>query len=62
MVAETVVTPANLIWPLFVTEGESVEEPVAALPGGFLRLGSSKRWRPPGGTMFPAPEAEGLRA
>ena len=33
MVAETVLTPANLIWPLFVTEGEGVEEPIATLPG-----------------------------
>ena len=31
--AETVVTPADLIWPLFVAEGQGVEEPVAALPG-----------------------------
>ncbi|MEP2236296.1 MAG: porphobilinogen synthase [Alteripontixanthobacter sp.] len=30
---ETVLTPADLIWPLFVTEGSGVEEPVAALPG-----------------------------
>jgi len=30
---ETVLTPANLIWPLFVTEGQGVEEPVTALPG-----------------------------
>ena len=33
MVAETVLTPANLIWPLFVTEGEDIEEPIATLPG-----------------------------
>ena len=33
MVAETVLTPANLIWPLFVTEGQDVEEPIATLPG-----------------------------
>ena len=33
MVAETVLNPANLIWPLFVTEGEGVEEPIATLPG-----------------------------
>jgi porphobilinogen synthase len=33
MVAETVLTPANLIWPLFVTEGDGVEEPIATLPG-----------------------------
>jgi len=30
---ETVLTPANLIWPLFVTAGEGVEEPIASLPG-----------------------------
>lgn len=30
---ETVMTPADLIWPLFVTSGEGVEEPVASLPG-----------------------------
>jgi len=30
--AETVLTPADLIWPLFVTEGAD-EEPVASLPG-----------------------------
>ncbi|MEO0642537.1 MAG: porphobilinogen synthase [Pseudomonadota bacterium] len=30
---ETVLTPADLIWPLFITEGESVEEPIASLPG-----------------------------
>lgn len=30
--AETVLTPANLIWPLFVTEG-AAEEPIASLPG-----------------------------
>lgn len=30
--AETVITPADLIWPLFVTEGTD-EEPIAALPG-----------------------------
>jgi porphobilinogen synthase len=33
MVAETVLTPASLIWPLFVTEGQDVEEPIATLPG-----------------------------
>ena len=30
---ETVLTPADLIWPLFVTDGSGVEEPVASLPG-----------------------------
>jgi len=31
--AETVLTPANLIWPLFVTDGAGEEQPVASLPG-----------------------------
>jgi porphobilinogen synthase len=30
---ETVLTPADLIWPLFVTEGKGVEEPIGSLPG-----------------------------
>ena len=30
---ETLVTPADLIWPLFVTEGSGVEEPIGSLPG-----------------------------
>ena len=30
---ETVLTPANLIWPLFVTEGAGVEDPIGSLPG-----------------------------
>jgi porphobilinogen synthase len=29
----TVLTPADLIWPLFVTEGHGVEEPIGSLPG-----------------------------
>ena len=33
MVAENSLSPANLIWPLFVTEGSGVEEPIATLPG-----------------------------
>jgi porphobilinogen synthase len=34
MVAETSLSPSNLIWPLFVTEGEGlVEAPVTTLPG-----------------------------
>jgi len=33
MVAETVLTPANLIWPLFIAQGEGIEEPIASLPG-----------------------------
>ena len=33
MVAETVLTPSDLIWPLFITDGNGVEEPIATLPG-----------------------------
>ena len=32
MVSETTLSPADLIWPLFITEGEAIEEPIAALP------------------------------
>jgi porphobilinogen synthase len=31
--AETLLTPSDLIWPLFVAEGEGIEEPIASLPG-----------------------------
>jgi porphobilinogen synthase len=31
--AENVLTAADLIWPLFVTDGAGVEEPIATLPG-----------------------------
>ncbi|MEQ1494372.1 MAG: porphobilinogen synthase [Novosphingobium sp.] len=30
---ETILTPADLIWPLFVTSGKAVEEPIGSLPG-----------------------------
>ncbi|HLZ79475.1 MAG TPA: porphobilinogen synthase [Sphingomonas sp.] len=33
MVAENVLTPSDLIWPLFIAEGNGVEEPIATLPG-----------------------------
>jgi porphobilinogen synthase len=33
MVAEHHLAPAHLIWPLFVTEGTGVEEPIGSLPG-----------------------------
>ena len=33
MLAEHQLHPSDLIWPLFVCEGEGTEEPVAALPG-----------------------------
>jgi porphobilinogen synthase len=33
LVAETLLTPADLIWPLFIAEGEGVEEPISSLPG-----------------------------
>jgi porphobilinogen synthase len=33
LVAETSLAPAHLIWPLFVTSGQGVEEPINSLPG-----------------------------
>ena len=30
---EVLITPADLIWPVFVTEGQGVEDPIASLPG-----------------------------
>jgi porphobilinogen synthase len=33
LVAETVLNASDLIWPLFVTEGRGVDEPIATLPG-----------------------------
>ena len=30
---ETLLTPADLIWPLFVTDGTGIEHPIASLPG-----------------------------
>ncbi|HEY0028560.1 MAG TPA: porphobilinogen synthase [Allosphingosinicella sp.] len=47
LVAEHVLTPADLIWPLFVTEGQGVEEPIGTLPGvsrwSVDRLGEKAR-------------------
>lgn len=33
LVAENVLTPSDFIWPIFVTEGVGVREPVASMPG-----------------------------
>ncbi|HEY0115016.1 MAG TPA: porphobilinogen synthase [Allosphingosinicella sp.] len=33
LVAETSLSPSDLIWPLFVSGGEGIEEPIATLPG-----------------------------
>ena len=33
MLAEHVLTPADLIWPLFIADGKGGEEPIATLPG-----------------------------
>ena len=33
MVAETTLTPANLIWPIFVTDGQGVREAIPSMPG-----------------------------
>ena len=49
--AETVLTPADLIWPLFITAGDA-EEPIASLPG-------VSRW-PVAGIVARAREAAAL--
>jgi len=33
MVRENALTPADLIWPLFIADGDKVEDPIASLPG-----------------------------
>jgi len=33
LVAETVLTASDLIWPLFIAEGRGIEEPIGSLPG-----------------------------
>ncbi len=33
MVRENTLTPADLIWPLFIVDGKQVEQPITALPG-----------------------------
>jgi porphobilinogen synthase len=33
LVAENALSPADLIWPIFVIEGENIREPIAAMPG-----------------------------
>ncbi len=37
LVAETTLSPSDLIWPVFVRDGEGVEEPVASMPGVMRR-------------------------
>ncbi len=32
MMRETVITPADLIWPVFVLEGENIRQPIASMP------------------------------
>jgi porphobilinogen synthase len=33
LVAESVLTPADLIWPIFIVDGTNKREPIAAMPG-----------------------------
>jgi len=37
LVAETRLSPADLIWPVFVRDGDGIEEPVASMPGVMRR-------------------------
>ena len=51
MVEETVLRPANLIYPLFLLEGDLEKQAIDSLPGIFrmnlndLFLASSRHWR-----------------
>ena len=33
LVAESLLTPADFIWPLFVIDGQNTRQPVASMPG-----------------------------
>ena len=33
MVAETSLSPSNLIWPIFVADGKKTRQPIASMPG-----------------------------
>ncbi|PZU50352.1 MAG: porphobilinogen synthase [Sphingomonas sp.] len=35
LVAETQLTPSDLIWPIFVRDGEDIAEPITTMPGVF---------------------------
>jgi len=37
LMRETTLSPADLVWSLFLCEGQGVREPVASLPGVMLR-------------------------
>ena len=37
LVRETLLAPADLIWPVFVRDGEGIEEPIASMPGVVRR-------------------------
>ncbi len=64
--AETVLTPADLIWPLFVVDGQGVEQPIASLPGvsrwsvdGIVARGREARdLGIPCAALFPYTQAE----
>jgi porphobilinogen synthase len=52
LVSETYLAPQHLIWPLFIAEGQGVEEPIPSLPG-------VSRWSVDG-IVAKAREAKGL--
>ncbi len=56
---ETVLTPADLIWPLFVTEGKGVEEPVGVAPRRLALVARRDRRARPGSgrARHPLPRA-----
>ncbi|HBV11569.1 MAG TPA: hypothetical protein DEB60_00365 [Brevundimonas sp.] len=58
LVAETTLTPADLIWPLIVHDGDEDRQPVASMPGVF-RLSPKEAAKAAG--VFWKQEAEMLR-
>ncbi|MCE5234168.1 MAG: porphobilinogen synthase [Mizugakiibacter sp.] len=65
LMRETVLTPADLILPVFVREGQGVREPVASMPGverlaidALLKVGEEAlRLGVPALALFPVPDA-----
>ena len=61
LVAETRLSPSDLIWPIFVMEGEGVEQPIESLPGvarltidrALIRVEEAAKLGIPCVTLFP---------
>ena len=53
LVSEHRLSPADLIWPVFVREGDGVEEPVASMPGVARLSLALRRTFDPAGILNP---------